>query len=990
MFFVTAGETDQTIDVFLQDSSSSTGGGLTGLTHASSGLTCYYRRGATGTVTQLTLASQTVGGAHTDGGFVELDSTNAPGTYRLDLSDAMVSTEGTLTIYLHGATNLLQTPIRVHVASATRGYAGTALPDAVADNAGGLVISDAGGLDVDTYLGRITGNVALASSLPSNFSSLGINASGHVSQVTLVDTTTTNTDMVDVSSLATASSIAALNNFDPLTQTVTTDSASRTASQADVSALATAASISALNDFDPATQTVTTDSASRTASQADVSALATASSIAALNDFDPTTQTVTTDSASRTASQADVSALATAASISALNDFDPLTQTVTTDSASRTASQADVSALATAANLATVDTVVDDIKAVTDNLPDSGALSSLATAASISALNDFDPTTQTVTTDSASRTASQADVSALATAASISALNDFDPTTQTVTTDSASRTASQADVSALATAANLATVDTVVDDIKAVTDNLPDSGALSSLATASSVSTVDTVVDAIKISTDKLDDTLELDGSEYRFTTNALEQAPTGGGSAPTEAEIYTYFTASSREDAFKADVSALATASSIAALNDFDPTTQTVTTDSASRTASQADVSSLATAASISALNDFDPTTQTVTTDSASRTASQADVSALATAASISALNDFDPATQTVTTDSASRTASQADVSALATAASISALNDLSSADVTAAVPTAAAIYTEFTNGSNEDVFKADVSALATSASIAALNDLSSADVTAAVPTVGETADAVWDEALSGHNVAGSTGKAIRQVKEGTITIEASIDDTSATTTSFVTNLTESTTSFYSNKIMVFISGSLSGQARIITNYNGTTKAITLEEALTSAPADGDEFLILATHENSIEEIQSGLATAAALATVDTNVDAILVDTGTTLPATLTSIEGKVDTVDTVIDAVKLKTDLIPADFTNQWGAVYDVQITGITTTVEGVAGKHSVAGTVMMSTNASLSSGILTAKKPSDDTTFQTYTVTTSESADNITGVS
>ena len=165
MFFVTAGATDQTIDIFLQDSSSATGGGLTGLTNASSGLTCYYRKGATGTVTQLTLASQTVGGAHTDGGFVELDSTNAPGTYRLDLSDAMVSAEGTLTIYLHGASNLLQTPIRVHVASATRGYTGTAVPAAAADAAGGLVVSDAGGLDVDTYLGRITGNVALASSI---------------------------------------------------------------------------------------------------------------------------------------------------------------------------------------------------------------------------------------------------------------------------------------------------------------------------------------------------------------------------------------------------------------------------------------------------------------------------------------------------------------------------------------------------------------------------------------------------------------------------------------------------------------------------------------------------------------------------------------------------------------------------------------------------------------------------------------------------------
>ena len=36
--------------------------------------------------------------------------------------------------------------------SATRGLAGTALPDAVADAAGGLPISDAGGLDVDTKL----------------------------------------------------------------------------------------------------------------------------------------------------------------------------------------------------------------------------------------------------------------------------------------------------------------------------------------------------------------------------------------------------------------------------------------------------------------------------------------------------------------------------------------------------------------------------------------------------------------------------------------------------------------------------------------------------------------------------------------------------------------------------------------------------------------------------------------------------------------------
>lgn len=103
---ITAGATDQTIDIFIPDSSSTTGGGLTGLVFNSSGLTCYYRKGATGTATALTLATQTVGGAHSDGGFVEVDATNMPGIYRLDLSDTMVSSAGNSTIYLQGATNM--------------------------------------------------------------------------------------------------------------------------------------------------------------------------------------------------------------------------------------------------------------------------------------------------------------------------------------------------------------------------------------------------------------------------------------------------------------------------------------------------------------------------------------------------------------------------------------------------------------------------------------------------------------------------------------------------------------------------------------------------------------------------------------------------------------------------------------------------------------------------------------------------------------------
>lgn len=60
---------------------------------------------------------------------------------------------------------------------------------------------------------------------------------------------------------------------------------------------------------------------------------------------------------------------------------------------------------------------------------------------------------------------------------------------------------------------------------------------VSGLATSSALATVDSVVDAIKTTTDKLDDTLEDNSGTYRFTDDALAEAPTGG-SAPTAGEI--------------------------------------------------------------------------------------------------------------------------------------------------------------------------------------------------------------------------------------------------------------------------------------------------------------------------------------------------------------------------------------------------------------------------------------------------------------------
>ena len=139
-----AGSTSQTVRFFVQDTSSTAGAGLTGLTHSSSGLTCYYSKGV-GAASLVTLASQTATGAYTSGGFCAVDGTNMPGLYRLDLPDVVVDTEAEVIVMLRGAANMASVSLRitckklqanaVTVADKT-GYSLTVTPptaDAIAD-----------------------------------------------------------------------------------------------------------------------------------------------------------------------------------------------------------------------------------------------------------------------------------------------------------------------------------------------------------------------------------------------------------------------------------------------------------------------------------------------------------------------------------------------------------------------------------------------------------------------------------------------------------------------------------------------------------------------------------------------------------------------------------------------------------------------------------------------------------------------------------------
>jgi hypothetical protein len=186
--FVYAGLTSQSIDVFLQDSSSTTGGGLSGLVYNTAGLKAYYRKGATGSATAITLATQTVGGAYSSGGFVEIDATNMKGTYRLDLPNAMVDTEGFVTLYIYGATNLVPTVLRIDCRPLpvdVKKAAGTAWGSG-AITAASIAASALNGKG-DWNVGK-TG-YSLTQSFPTNFASMAITAGGAVTAGTVSDKT---------------------------------------------------------------------------------------------------------------------------------------------------------------------------------------------------------------------------------------------------------------------------------------------------------------------------------------------------------------------------------------------------------------------------------------------------------------------------------------------------------------------------------------------------------------------------------------------------------------------------------------------------------------------------------------------------------------------------------------------------------------------------------------------------------------------------------
>ncbi len=75
-----------------------------------------------------------------------------------------------------------------------------------------------------------------------------------------------------------------------------------------------------------------------------------------------------------------------------------------------------------------------------------------------------------------------------------------------------------------------------------------------------------------------------------------------------------------------------------------------------------------------------------------------------------------------------------------------------------------------------------------------------------------------------------------------------AIVTDGSNTATTFKTDLVQVTLDYWKDAYITFRTGNLAGQVKKITGFNGTTKFITIANALTATPTGGDLFDIVNT----------------------------------------------------------------------------------------------------------------------------------------------
>ena len=155
---IAPGSTSQSIELYL---------GATGLTASTSGLSARYNRTRTASVS-IPLVARTIAQAWTSGGFAEVDATNMPGVYRVDLPDAALAAGADdVTIVVRGASGTNGAVMTVKLSSGGLTSAQTASAVWGASPAGYNDATTFGGV-VNQIDQTVTGTSTLVQDIPSN------------------------------------------------------------------------------------------------------------------------------------------------------------------------------------------------------------------------------------------------------------------------------------------------------------------------------------------------------------------------------------------------------------------------------------------------------------------------------------------------------------------------------------------------------------------------------------------------------------------------------------------------------------------------------------------------------------------------------------------------------------------------------------------------------------------------------------------------------
>lgn len=328
----------------------------------------------------------------------------------------------------------------------------------------------------------------------------------------------------------------------------------------------------------------------------------------------------------------------------------------------------------------------------------------------------------------------KADITTLATTSQLQGVSGVLTATRTELGDAATLSELQGVSGVMAKAADVATTSQLVGVSGVIRDDIISISGVSggggdSASTIYTYFTDGTREDAFKADITSVATTSQLQGvSGVVATTSQLVgvsgKIVTDVAAVPTAAETYAEFISGTNENAFKADVTTLATTSQLQGVSGVMAKSSglsTLATSSELVGVSGVIRDDIISISGVSGGGDSSATIYTYFTDGTRENAFKADVSAVATTSQLQGVSGVMAKSAEISPLSTTSQLQGVSGVMLSTLATTSQLVGVSGVLKTAvdAVPTVAETYAEFISGTNENAFKADVSALATTSQL-------------------------------------------------------------------------------------------------------------------------------------------------------------------------------------------------------------------------------------------------------------------------------